>query len=108
MPRTLPTRGGADRGTGWRVRERRAYSPRGASPARLPGARPLACLRANFGDTPKIQVRSARFVAEHEVELTLENGSTWRTSFDPDTLRPSQTFDADCGHTGAHVYKATP
>ena len=70
--------------------------------------RPLACLDANFGDTPKIRVKSARFVAEHEVELTLDNGSTWRTPFDPDNLRPAQTFDAGCGYTGAHVHKATP
>lgn len=59
--------------------------------------RPVACLEASFGDAPKVHVTSARFAAEHEVELTLDNGTTWRTPFDPGTLRPSQTLDAGCG-----------
>jgi hypothetical protein len=42
---------------------------------------------------------------EHEVELTLDNGSTWRTRFDPDDLRPAQVLDAGCSYTGAHVHK---
>ncbi|MEV4515751.1 hypothetical protein AB0K00_43205 [Dactylosporangium sp. NPDC049525] len=67
--------------------------------------RPLACLQATFGDTPKVRVTSASFVAAHEVELTLDNGTTWRTPFDPDDLRPSQTLDAGCWYTGAHVHK---
>ncbi len=58
--------------------------------------RPVACVTASFGDTPKARVTSARFVAEHEVELTLDDGTTWRTPFDPGTLRPSQTLRVDC------------
>ncbi|MFC4037250.1 hypothetical protein ACFO1B_02330 [Dactylosporangium siamense] len=70
--------------------------------------RPLACVQATFGDHPKIRITSARFAAAHEVELTLDNGTTWRTTFDPDSLRPAQTLNAECGYTGAHVHNATP
>ncbi|GAB3828180.1 hypothetical protein ACFPIJ_08585 [Dactylosporangium cerinum] len=70
--------------------------------------RPVACAQASFGDTPRLRITSARFAAAHEVELTLDNGTTWRTTFDPDSLLPAQTFAIDCAYTGSHVHNATP
>ena len=58
--------------------------------------RPLVCIEANFGDSPNIRVESARFVAEHEIEVTLQDGKTWRTQFDPDDLEPAQTLKDGC------------
>ncbi|MEV0128767.1 hypothetical protein AB0H83_09910 [Dactylosporangium sp. NPDC050688] len=65
--------------------------------------RPLACVEAVFNDHPKVTFTGARFVAPHEVEVALSNGTTWRTPFDPGTLRPARTLDADCSFQGAHV-----
>ncbi|MEV0563777.1 hypothetical protein [Dactylosporangium sp. NPDC050588] len=59
-------------------------------------ARPLICVEATFGDTPEIRVKSARFVAEHEVEITFEDGKTWRTRFDPDDLQPADVLTENC------------
>ncbi|MEV4133070.1 hypothetical protein AB0J72_12990 [Dactylosporangium sp. NPDC049742] len=58
--------------------------------------RPLVCIESGFGDTPNITVKSARFVTEHEVEVTLQDGKTWQTQFDPDDLQPAQTLKDGC------------
>ncbi|MFF5228284.1 hypothetical protein [Dactylosporangium sp. NPDC000521] len=58
--------------------------------------RPVVCIEAGFGDFPNIRVESARFVAEHEVEVTLQDKKTWRTQFDPDDLEPAQTLEDGC------------
>ncbi|MET7418910.1 hypothetical protein [Dactylosporangium sp. NPDC005555] len=54
---------------------------------------------------PTVRVTSAAFTAEHEVELTLGNGTTARVPFDPGTLQPAQTLDSECQYTGGHVKK---
>ena len=67
--------------------------------------RPLACVEAVWNDHPKVRVTSARFVATHEVDVTLDNGTTWRTAFHPDTLRPAQTLTAGCVYNGSDVHE---
>lgn len=66
--------------------------------------RPLACVEAVFNDHPKVTFTGARFAGPDEVEVTLSDGGTWRTRFDPDSLMPSRTLNADCDdHRGAYV-----
>lgn len=69
--------------------------------------RPAVCVVATFGDSPKLKVTSARFVAEHEIEVTLADATTWRTTFDPGTLEPARSLAAGCLYDSDRVERVT-
>ncbi|WP_238007503.1 hypothetical protein KZZ52_18800 [Dactylosporangium sp. AC04546] len=79
------------RPAGWRTRQSRS---------------PLLCVEAIWNNHPKIRVEGARFVSDHEVEVTLDD-RTWQTAFAPDSLAPARILDSECFYQGANVERVT-
>lgn len=74
-----------------RLRSRSGLSSREAS-------QDLACFATPFDPLgPEDTFDSARFVSEHEVEVSTKAGEPWTTTFDPQTLLAAETVSHGCG-----------